>query len=67
MNRWRLVEIPEGEQCETDLTDAELIGVSIILAHNCGAPRDEWNVYWRAWDKLQRDVKIAIDRDLNED
>lgn len=61
---WRLVDVPDGEEVDTDLTDAELIGVNIMLTHNAGEPRDSsMNVYWRARQKIQTQVAVALDRD----
>ena len=61
MMRWRLTQVEDDSAESTDLTDSELIGVSIVLTHNCGEPYDEkYNVYWRARQKIQPAVKIAI-------
>lgn len=60
--RWRIVEVPEELALETDLTDSELIGVSILLTHQSGEPRDEMNVYWRARQRIQYAVGVAIER-----
>ena len=59
---WRIVEVPEEEATETDLTDSELVGVSILLTHKCGGPRDDMNVYWRARQKMQPQVEIALEK-----
>lgn len=56
---WRLVEVPDGEQ-SNDLTDGELIGISVLLTHECGSPRDDFNVYWRARNKIQPQVEVAM-------
>ena len=55
---WRLIEIPEDEAVRNDLTDSELIGVSIMLAQY-SEPGD---VYRRAWQKIQAQTDKAIDR-----
>jgi hypothetical protein len=62
MSHWRIVEILENPQ-ESDLTDSELIGVSVLLTHRRGEPRDEWNVYWRARQKIQPQVETALTRE----
>ena len=60
---WRIIEVSDDEAMETDLTDSELIGVSVLLTHQCGEPRDvRLNVYWRAREKIHPQVEIAIDR-----
>lgn len=53
---WRLVEVPEDNAVESDLTDSELIVVSIILAQY-SEPDD---VYRRAWQKIQAQTDKAI-------
>ena len=60
---WRIVEVPEGEEIDSDLTGSELIGISVILANYAGDPSDDYNVYFRAWRKIQPQVKQAIDAD----
>lgn len=55
---WRLVEIPDAESTGEDLSDGELIGVSIALAHHCSPV--ERDVYRRAYRKLQPAVNKAI-------
>lgn len=65
MTHWRIVSIDEGEdECwrltpETDLTSSELVGISVMLAHHCGGPYDESNVYFRAYQKIQEAVAKA--------
>ncbi|QLI49464.1 hypothetical protein vBPaeMUSP18_09 [Pseudomonas phage vB_PaeM_USP_18] len=59
---WRLIEVPDGES-EGDLTSGELVGVSILLAQGMGEPANELNVYYRAWLKLQPQVRAAMDDD----
>ena len=49
---WRIVEVSDDEAVETDLTNSELIGASILLNQLCGFPRNDLNVYWRAGTKL---------------
>ena len=53
---WRLIEVDDAEASETDLSDSELIGISVVLAHN-GEPGD---VYRRAHTKIQPQVEKAI-------
>lgn len=57
---WRLIEVPDGESAD-DLTGAELVAVSIMLAQGMGEPHSDLNVYYRAWLKLQPQVSQAID------
>ena len=64
--RWRLVEIPDDQSVPSDLTDAELIGVSIMMRENCGEPFDDHNVYWRAWSKLH-DLGVAANKRASEE
>lgn len=59
MRRWRIIEVMDHVQ-DTDLTDDELVGVSIILGHYSGEPRDDKNVYWRARQKIQPQVQVAL-------
>jgi len=60
--KWRIVPIPDNEATERDLTSGELVGVSVLLTHQCGEPRDEtYNVYWRARQKIQPEVQQALD------
>ena len=57
--KWKIVQAAEDDQ--QALTSGELLGISILLTHNCGEPRDEYNVYWRAREKIQPQVCAAID------
>jgi len=60
--KWRIVSVEEGQEQESDLTSDELVGVSVLLTHQCGEPRDvKFNVYWRAREKMQPQVMIALD------
>jgi hypothetical protein len=62
MSRWRVIQISDEEAKDTDFTSAELIGISIILRHCMGLPHDgKHNVYYRAWQKLQDPVAIALE------
>ena len=61
---WRLIEVSEDVAQETDLSDGELLGISILLTHESGEPRDERNVYWRARQKIQPQVTAALERDI---
>ena len=56
---WKIVETDDP----LDLTDAELIGLSILAAQYMGEPADDLNVYYRAWKKIQPMVNTAIDRE----
>jgi hypothetical protein len=68
---WRLVQIPDEEAVkgdfEGDLTNGELIGISILLTHNAGEPYDDYNVYWRAREKIQPQVEKAFEAQFLED
>lgn len=57
--KWRIIEVPQGEETESDLTSGELVGVSVLLAHNPSVNDD--NVYIRAYRKLQSVVNRAIE------
>jgi len=58
---WRIIEVPESEALPDDLTNSELVGVSVLLTHNSGEPRDvDLNVYWRAREKIQYAVEKAM-------
>ena len=65
--RWRVVDVEfvNDEMThvddDTDLTSAELIGLSILAGHHIGLPHDASNVYWRAWQKIQAAVQQALD------
>ena len=59
---WRITEIPDDEATKDDLTDDELVGVSIILTHNMGEPYTPINVYYRAWEKIQPKGMLAAER-----
>lgn len=50
---WRLVEIPDSEAQAEDLSNEELVGISIMLAQHMGEPLNDMNVYYRAWEKLR--------------
>lgn len=56
MPRWKLV--PSGDP--EDLRDTELIGLSV--AANAIAVEDD--IYRKAWEKIQPQVQVAIERDL---
>lgn len=59
---WRLIEIGDDEATPTDLTDSELVGVSILLTQHCEQPRNDLNVYWRACNKLKPQAQAATDK-----
>ena len=46
---------------ESDLTSGELVGISVMLTHNMGEPHSDDNVYFRARQKIQPQVQIAIE------
>lgn len=56
---WRLVEISAGDELEGDLTDSELVGISIVLTHECWDVKNSSNVYWAAREKIQKQVDKA--------
>lgn len=58
MRRWRIVEVEDGTNA--DLTDGELIGISVLLTHQNVGPHDDLNVYWRARQKIQPAVETAL-------
>lgn len=62
---WRIVEV--AGDTEQDLTDSELIGLSILVRHSAREPYDDSNVYWRAWRKIQGAVRTALARDEEDD
>lgn len=58
---WRLIEIDDSEAVETDLTDGELLGVSIMITHNTSPEdRTDRDVYWRARQKIRQHVDKAL-------
>jgi hypothetical protein len=57
--RWKIVET-SGDDADA-LTSTELVGLSILVGNHCGLPHDGGNVYFRAWDKIQDVVEIAIE------
>lgn len=63
---WRIVEVADSEATEADLTDSELVGVSILLTHYSGLPRSDMNVYWRAKVKIRPQVAIALDNQRDD-
>lgn len=65
---WRIIEVAENEATDADLTDGELIGISVLLTHESGEPRDvKYNVYWRAREKIQPAVEKAMGNQDLED
>jgi hypothetical protein len=64
MAAWKLIEVADDDP-EAMWTDAELIGVSILLTQHSPHPHNDRNVYWRAREKVQSAVTRAIDRDMN--
>lgn len=59
---WRLIEVSDVCHQENDLTDAELLGLSILVGHSMGQP-DEDNVYYRAWRKLQDAAETVLSKE----
>ena len=60
---WRIIEVTDDDATQNDLTDSELVGVSVLLQHHCGEPLNDLNVYWRAARKVQPIAAAAIDRE----
>jgi len=56
---WKIVHVDDGDPSAT-WTDSELVGVSVLLTHRAGEPYDESNVYWRARERMQPQVEIAL-------
>jgi hypothetical protein len=70
---WRIIEIPVIDDAEvsdaprpTDLTDGELLGISVLLTHHPGGQNDDFNVYWRARQKIQPQIKIVLEEQQND-
>ena len=61
MKRWRIVEVENGT--DADLTSSEVIGISVLLTHCSGEPRNYYNVYWRARQKIQPMIEGALGDD----
>jgi len=57
---WQIAKVDDCDATSGDLTDSELIGISVMLTHNSGEPRDDSNVYWRARNKIQPQVEAAL-------
>jgi len=60
---WRIVSVIPGDERPADLTSSELVGISVLLTHYSGEPHDELNVYWRARQKIQPMVYVALEED----
>lgn len=58
---WKLTETYDSFELEVELTDSELIAISIALRHVMDESADD--VYSQAWRKLQPAVDRAIERD----
>lgn len=58
---WRLTEVPDSEAQAEGLSNGELVSISIMLAQHMGEPLNDMNVYYRAWEKLQPMVHVAMD------
>ena len=54
--RWRIIEVPD-DGTNKDLDDGELLGISVMLTQYCRKRGDEYNVYWRARQKIQGAVE----------
>jgi hypothetical protein len=59
---WRIIEVDEGEATDSDLTDSELVGISVALLAVAGRSANGNSVYQRAWVKLQSAVIRAEHR-----
>lgn len=60
MKAWKIERVEVEKIDATLLSDAELIGLSILAAQNAVDLGDSLDVYGRAWTKIQPQVKIAI-------
>jgi hypothetical protein len=60
MAKWRLVQVADEDAVPTDLTDDELVGISVLLTHH-RSPRGDESVYWRARQKIRDAVAIALE------
>ena len=58
---WKIIEV--DDTIDSDLTDGEFIGISVLLINSCGDPYDENNVYFRAWEKMQDQIQVALGND----
>jgi hypothetical protein len=56
---WRIIEVDEGEEADSDLTDSELVGISVALLATAVRSANRDNVYQRVWVKLQSVVTRA--------
>lgn len=52
---WKIINDPTAM-----IDDGELLGISIMLINCCGEPKEDINVYYRAWRKIQSVVDIAM-------
>jgi hypothetical protein len=57
--RYRIIQV-DGDS-DSDLTANELIGIAVLLEHGMGEPKNAINVYWRAKQKIQAAVDVAIE------
>ncbi len=63
MSGWRIVPVADGDELAHDLTDSELLGLSITV--NLADPGP---ISRRAWEKIQPQVAVAIDeRDTDDE
>jgi hypothetical protein len=56
---WRIIEVDEGEKVDSDLTDSELVGISVALFAAAVKSANHDNVYQRVRAKLQTVVARA--------
>jgi hypothetical protein len=56
---WRIIEVPDEQAQENDLTDSEFIGMRILMEPHVGEPENDNNVYWRAIMKIYPQSVIA--------
>jgi hypothetical protein len=56
---WKIIEVDEGKEVDSDLTDSELVGISVALSAAASKSANYDNPYKRAWAKLQAAVTRA--------
>jgi hypothetical protein len=59
--RSKIVETSGDDAVRVDEHRTWDMGLSILVGNHCGLPHDGGNVYFRAWDKIQDVVEIAIE------
>lgn len=60
---WKIVEAYPNDPNAMD--SSELVGLSVVLNCAMGKPYNKMNVYYRAWQKIQSVVNVALN-DVNE-